>query len=178
MRHVGLLVARVIFGGYLMVHGAQKLFGWFEGSGLDKTAAGFEKRGLRPGKLTAAAAGASEFGGGLLIATGIANPLGPLAIVGTMAVASTVHRKQGAMSNKGGFELPLTNLAFAVALLSAGTGALRLGPGVPKSFARKAALGGAVLAAGAVAQMMMASRKQERQASTASVEPAEPESES
>ena len=59
MRHVGLLVARIVFGGYLFVHGAQKLFGWFEGPGLEKTGAGFEARGMRPGKVMAAVAGAS-----------------------------------------------------------------------------------------------------------------------
>jgi putative oxidoreductase len=178
MRHVGLLVARVVLGGYLMVHGAQKLFGWFDGPGLDKVAAGFEKRGLRPGKLMAAAAGAAELGGGILTATGIANPLGPLTIAGTMAVASTTHRKNGPLSNKGGFELPLTNLALAVALLSAGTGVLRLGPGAPKSFARKAALGGAVIAAGSIAQMLRASRTQEAQLAAQGVQPIEPEPES
>jgi putative oxidoreductase len=169
LRHVGLLVARVVFGGYLLIHGAQKLFGWFDGPGLDAVAAGFEKRGLRPGKLMAAVAGASEFGGGLLTATGIADPLGPLVIAGTMAVASTTHRKNGPMSGKGGFELPLTNLAMAVALMSVGPGVLRLGPHLPKSLIRKAVLGGTVLAGGSIAQMLLASAKQERQARNESV---------
>jgi putative oxidoreductase len=163
MRSVGLLVARVVFGCYLAAHGAQKLFGWFGGRGLDATGEGFASMGLRPGKLFAGTAGASEFAGGLLTATGIANPLGPLILTGTMAVASTTHRKNGAFTSKGGFELPLTNMAMAVALMSAGTGALRLGPGVPKSFARKAALGGVILAAGTVTQLLLAARKKEQQ---------------
>lgn len=163
IRSVGLLIARVIFGCYLAVHGAQKLFGWFDGPGLEATGAGFESMGMRPGKLMAAVAGASEFGGGILTATGIANPLGPLTIVGTMAVASSVHRKEGPMANKKGFELPLTNLATAVALMSAGTGVLRLGPALSKPLARKAALGAAVVVAGALAQLLLASSRQERQ---------------
>jgi putative oxidoreductase len=170
MRSIGLLVARVVFGCYLAVHGAQKLFGWFGGKGIEGTGEGFEKMGLRPGKLLAGVAGASELSGGLLTATGIANPLGPIILTGTMAVASTTLRKKGALANQGGFELPLTNLAMAVALMSAGTGVLRLGPGVPKSFARKAALGGALLAAGSVAQVLMAARKKEQQRIRDSVE--------
>ena len=162
MRHVGLLVARVVFGCYLCVHGAQKLFGWFEGPGLDATGAGFEKMGMRPGKLMGAVAGASELGGGLLTATGIADPLGPLIIAGTMTVASSTHRKKGPLAKNGGFELPLTNLAMALALMSAGTGALRLGPHLSKSFTRKALLAGAVMAGASLTQLLLASRKQEQ----------------
>jgi putative oxidoreductase len=156
MRSLGLLVSRVILGGYLAVHGAQKLFGSFGGPGLEATAAGFDGLGLRPGKLMATVAGASELGGGVLTATGVADPLGPLVIAGTMAVASTVHRQQGAMSQNGGFELPLTNLAVAVALLGSGSGRLRLGPPLSKSMTRVCALAGVALAAGSVAQMLRA----------------------
>lgn len=154
MRHLGLLLARVVFGTYLAVHGAQKLFGAFKGSGLEKTAAGFEKRGLRPGKPLAALAGAAELSGGVLTATGISAPLGPIIIAGTMAVASTTHRENGALAQDGGFELPLTNMALAIALMSSGTGALRLGPHLSKKWTSIAFLGGATLAAGAITQMM------------------------
>jgi hypothetical protein len=65
-----------------------------------------------------------------------------------------------------------------VALLSAGTGVLRLGPGAPKSFARKAALGAAVLAAGSIAQMLFASRTREAQLAAQGFQPIEPEPES
>jgi putative oxidoreductase len=156
MRHTGLLIARAVFGGYLAVHGAQKLFGSFGGPGLEATAAGFESMGMKPGKPMAALAGASELGGGILTATGIAEPLGPLAIAGTMVVASTVHRKQGPLSQNGGFELPLTNLALAIALLSSGSGRLRLGPSLPKSLTRLAFVGGAALAAVSLVKLVSA----------------------
>jgi putative oxidoreductase len=156
MRSIGLLITRVIFGSYLAVHGAQKLFGSFGGHGLEATGAGFESMGLKPGKLMAGVAGASELGGGILTATGIADPLGPLAIAGTMVVASTVHRKQGPLSTGGGYELPLTNFAVAVALLAAGPGALRLGPHLSKSATRLAVVGGAALAAVSLSQLLRA----------------------
>ncbi len=156
MRHAGLLLTRTVFGGYLAVHGAQKLFGAFGGPGLDATAAGFESMGMKPGRAMATLAGASEFGGGILTATGIAEPLGPLAIAGTMVVASAVHRKQGPMMQNGGFELPLTNFAVAIALLSSGLGRYRLGPRLPKSLIRLAVVGGAALAAGSLYQLLTA----------------------
>jgi putative oxidoreductase len=112
--------------------------------------------GMRPGKAMAALAGASELGGGILTATGIADPLGPLTIAGTMAVATAVHRKQGPLAQNGGYELPLTNLAVAVALMSSGTGRLRLGPRLPKSWTRLAVLGGGVLAALSLSQLLRA----------------------
>jgi len=154
MRHVGLLATRTIFGGYLAVHGAQKLFGAFGGAGLDTTGQAFESMGMKPGKAMAALAGASEFGGGLLTMTGIAEPLGPLTIAGTMLVASAVHRKQGPLSRDGGYELPLTNFAVAVALMSSGLGRYRLGPRLPKPLVRISVIGGTALAGISLAQLL------------------------
>ncbi|MGA2305632.1 MAG: DoxX family protein [Acidimicrobiales bacterium] len=156
MRSIGLLITRLIFGSYLAVHGAQKLFGSFGGHGLDATGAGFESMGMKPGKVMATIAGASELGGGVLTAAGIADPLGPLAIAGTMVVASTVHRKQGPLSTNGGFELPLTNFAVATALLASGPGSLRLGPHLSKSLTRLSVVGGAALAGYSLNQLLRA----------------------
>jgi putative oxidoreductase len=156
MRSIGLLITRLIFGSYLAAHGAQKLFGSFDGHGLEATGAGFESMGMKPGKVMAGLAGASELGGGVLTAAGIADPLGPLAIAGTMVVASAVHRKQGPLSANGGFELPLTNFAVAVALLASGPGNLRLGPHLSKSLTRLSVVGGAALAGFTLNQLLSA----------------------
>jgi hypothetical protein len=59
---------------HVAVHGAQKLFGAFGGPGLEKTAAGFERIGLAPGRQMAALAGAAELAGGLLTVAGAADP--------------------------------------------------------------------------------------------------------
>jgi putative oxidoreductase len=115
-RDIAVLAGRTVLGGYLAVHGAQKLFAAFEGPGLDRLATGFERQGLRPGKLMATAAGASEFGGGLLTMAGLAHPVGPIALTGTMAVAATTHRNNGPLAQKGGYELALTNLGAALVL--------------------------------------------------------------
>ena len=49
MRNVTSL-ARFVLGGYLAVHGAQKLFGAFGGNGIEGTAKGFEHLGLTPAR--------------------------------------------------------------------------------------------------------------------------------
>jgi len=154
MRQLGLFASRLVLGGYLAAHGAQMLFGSFGGHGLAATAARFESMGMRPGRAMAVLAGASELGGGILTVAGIGYPLGPLAIAGTMAVATSVHRTSGPLAQEGGYELPLTNLALAVGSMSAGPGRFRAGPGLPKRLARLAFVGGAGLAAVSVAQVL------------------------
>ena len=156
MRNVALLGTRLVLGSYLAVHGAQKLFGTFGGSGLDKAGAGFDRIGLRPGRTMAIAAGISELGGGVLTAAGIADPAGPLAIMGAMSVAATTHRAKGPLNARGGFELPLTNLAAAATLAAVGPGKFRIGPSLPRPLALAAAVGGGLLAAGLVARMLTA----------------------
>src|SRR4051794_16271800 len=151
MRNITSL-ARVVLGGYLATHGAQKLFGAFGGPGIEGTATGFEHIGLTPAREMAMLAGAAEFGGGILTATGIADPLGPIAIAGAMTVATVVHRKAGPMSASGGFELPLTNLALAGVLIAAGSRGRRLGSSLPKSLTAAVAIGAAALTGVAVAK--------------------------
>jgi putative oxidoreductase len=167
MRDVILLGGRLVLGGYLAVHGAQKLFGAFGGSGLDKAGAGFERIGLTPGKPMAALAGVTELGGGLLTAAGVADPAGPLAIMGAMTVASATHRASGPLAANRGFELPLTNLAAAAVLAASGPGRLRLSPPLSRRLTALAAAGGALLAAGSLARMLTAARAQSVSSGTA-----------
>ncbi len=156
MRNAALLGTRLVLGGYLAVHGAQKLFGLFGGPGLEKAGAGFDRIGLRPGRQMAAAAGITELAGGVLTAAGVGDPAGPLAIMGAMSVAATTHRANGPLAAKGGFELPLTNMAAAAILAAGGPGRFRLGPSLPRPLAAVAAAGGALLAAGLLTRMLTA----------------------
>jgi putative oxidoreductase len=117
MRDLGLLVLRLTVGGLLAGHGAQKLFGWFGGFGLKGTAGWIESLGLKPGQLWAAGAALSEFGGGTLTALGLFHPLGPIATMGAMVMATTkVHWGKPIWAMAGGAELPVTNMAAVVAL--------------------------------------------------------------
>ena len=162
MRDSTLLGLRLTLGGYLAVHGAQKLFGSFDGPGLDKTGVGFARLGLKPGKAFAALAGGSEFAGGILTATGAAYPVGPLIVAGTMAVASLTHADKGPMLQKGGFELPASNLAAAIVLIGTGPGRYSLdrliGLRLPKGLTRLTVLGGAALTAYSAVQVVKTKR--------------------
>ena len=125
--NLGLLVLRVVVGVLFAGHGAQKLFGAFGGAGIEGTAAGFEKGGLRPGRLHAWAAGFAEAGGGLLLALGLVTPFAAVALIAVMTAAiATVHAPNGVWVTKGGYEYNLVLIAVAVALAGAGPGAWSL----------------------------------------------------
>ena len=168
MRSLGVLIVRLVVGGLLAGHGAQKLFGWFGGAGLQGTAGWMESMGMRPGTAWARIAGGSELGGGLLTALGFLNPLGPIAAMGAMSMAwAKVHLGNPVWSTKGGAELPLTNLAVLSALTLAGPGRLSvdslLGIRVPRLF-------GLAALAGMLATVYLAARP-EVDAGTATVNP-------
>lgn len=146
----GLLIARLALGLALAAHGAQKLFGWFGGHGLAGTGGYFESLGFHPGRTFAAAAGFSEFVGGLLVALGFLGPVGPAIMIAPMLVASlTVHRGKGFFNTSGGFELPFVYAAGALALAITGFGALSLDAQLGLTELWSPGLRAAVLAAGA-----------------------------
>jgi putative oxidoreductase len=123
MTDLARLIVRLVVGGLLAGHGAQKLFGWFEGPGPQGTEGMMQSMNMRPPRFWATLAGGSEFGGGLLTALGALNPLGPLGIMGAMSMATAkVHWGKPIWAGKGGAELPLTNLASAAALALVGPG--------------------------------------------------------
>ncbi len=59
----GRLLIRVVVGMSLAGQGVQKLFGWFDGPGLQGTAAGFRRLPYRTPRFMAVAAGAAETAG-------------------------------------------------------------------------------------------------------------------
>lgn len=123
----GLFIIRALIGLLLFAHGTQKLFGWFDGHGLDGTGGFFDSVGHRPGRMMAAAAGASEAGGGLLLFFGLLTPLGAAMVIGVMVVAAvSVHGDNGLWATNGGYELPLTNAVVAAGLGFTGAGSFSL----------------------------------------------------
>jgi putative oxidoreductase len=116
-RDAGVLLLRLTAGGLMAGHGAQKLFGWFGGYGLEGTSGWLESMGMKPGRRWAIAAGGSEFGGGLLTALGLMHPIGPISMLGSMAVATRkVHWGKPIWVTEGGAELPVINIAVGIAL--------------------------------------------------------------
>ncbi|HEX2913682.1 MAG TPA: DoxX family protein [Chloroflexia bacterium] len=123
MKSLALLLLRLVTGAFLAGHGAQKLFGSFGGHGLKGTAGWLESTGLKPGKTWALLGGGSEFTGGLLLVLGFLNPVGSLAALGAMGMASTkFHWGKPIWVTSGGAELPVTNMAVATAIALAGPG--------------------------------------------------------
>ena len=121
---LGLLVLRLVIGALLFAHGAQKLFGWFGGYGLSGTSGLFESQfRLRPARFWTVAAGASEAVGGLLLALGLLNPLGPVAIFAAMLVAAILAHWPRFWAHEGGIEFPVVLMAASVAAAVGGPGA-------------------------------------------------------
>lgn len=117
------LLARVTIGLLFVGHGTQKLFGWFDGGGPEKTGEMFDSIGLRPGRRNALAAGAAEAGGGLLFAFGAATPLAAAALSGAMITAiKTVHWEKGVWMSSGGYEYNLVLLMAVFGLTENGPG--------------------------------------------------------
>jgi putative oxidoreductase len=111
-------IVRLAQGSLMAGHGAQKLFGSFGGPGLEGTSGFMEMLGMRPGRPWAYLAGLSEFGGGVLTALGLLNPLGPLGIIGSMSMATRkAHWGKPVWMTEGGAELPLLNIAVSTALM-------------------------------------------------------------
>ena len=127
MVSIGRLLLRLTVGGFFVGHGTQKLFGWFGGNGLDATAEGFEKIGLRPGRSNAIAAGAAETGGGALLAAGLATPVAASVLTATMLTAiHRVHLKNGPWLSNGGYEYNAVLIAALLAISEVGPGELSL----------------------------------------------------
>ncbi|MDV5169764.1 DoxX family protein [Photobacterium rosenbergii] len=119
------LALRVPAGIIFIAHGAQKLFGWFGGYGLEGTGKWMASIGLEPGFLMALMAGGAEFFGGLFILLGLLTRPTALVLAVTMLVAIvTVHLDNGLFMSNGGYEFGLALLAMSVSLLVSGAGRL------------------------------------------------------
>lgn len=118
------VVLRVPVGTILAAHGAQKLFGWFGGYGLEGTGQFMASIGLEPGYFMALMAGSAEFFGGIALVLGLLTR--PAAIVSafTMLIAiMAVHIGNGLFMSNNGFEYALVLLATTIAIAIQGGGA-------------------------------------------------------
>lgn len=119
------LALRLVAGAIFIGHGAQKLFGWFGGGGLEGTGQWMGSIGLEPGYLMALLAGGAEFFGGILLVLGLLTRPAALACAFTMVVAIVVvHLDNGFFMKNGGYEFGLALLAMSVALVLRGAGSL------------------------------------------------------
>ena len=156
---LGLLALRLGFGAAAASHGAQKLFGWFGGYGIEGTGGFFESVGFTPGKRNATLAGLAEFGGGTAVVLGLATGPAGAALTGNMAVASSLHGFDKFYGQDGGPETALTYGLVGSVLTLTGAGRYSLdhltGHLLDKPWMRVVAY---VSAAGAAAAIISARR--------------------
>jgi putative oxidoreductase len=120
-------LVRITTGLLLIPHGAQKLFGWFGGYGLDATGQYFESTlSMSPGIVFATLAGLVEVVGGLALMLGLFTRPAALAVAVLMGVALSVHVPNGFFWTEGGFEYPLMWGLLAVAIIFRGGGRFSL----------------------------------------------------
>jgi putative oxidoreductase len=119
----GLTALRIPVGIIFVAHGAQKLFGWFGGYGLEGTGGYMASLGLEPGYLMALLAGSAEFFGGLALVVGLLVRPAAAALAFAMIVAIfSVHIDHGLFMSNNGYEFALALLAASVALAISGAG--------------------------------------------------------
>ena len=123
----GLTVLRIVAGLTFAAHGAQKLFGWFGGYGLEGVGQWMESIGLAPGYLMALMAGSAEFFGGLALILGLlVRPAAAMLAVTMLVAIVTVHLANGFFMSNNGSEFALALLAISLALVIEGAGKLSL----------------------------------------------------
>ena len=117
------LALRIPVGILFMAHGAQKLFGWFGGYGLEGTGQWMDSIGLSPGYLMALLAGGAEFFGGLALIIGLlVRPASAVLAVAMLVAIFSVHIGNGLFMSNNGYEFGLALLAVSVSLLFSGAG--------------------------------------------------------
>ena len=117
------LALRLPVGIIFIAHGAQKLFGWFGGYGLEGTAQWLGSIGLAPGYLMALLAGGAEFFGGLALVLGLLVRPAAAALAFAMLVAIfSVHIDKGLFMANNGYEFALVMFAASLSLLVSGAG--------------------------------------------------------
>ncbi|WP_019616105.1 DoxX family protein [Psychromonas ossibalaenae] len=116
------LTIRIPLGIVLSAHGAQKLFGWFGGYGLEGTGQWMASIGFEPGMLMALLAGSGEFFGGIALMFGLLTRPAAAVTAFTMLIAMTVHWGNGLFLADNGYEFALILLFASVSLAIQGAG--------------------------------------------------------
>nr|WP_235998813.1 DoxX family protein [Qaidamihabitans albus] len=130
---LGLLVLRLVLGGTMVVHGLQKLFGWFGGPGIGGFADALESFGYTTQTtLLSWVTALAEVTGGALLVVGLFTPLGAAAVLGVAANIVFVKFGDGFFMGDGsGYEYELMLGAAAFALMFTGSGRIALDKNTP-----------------------------------------------
>jgi putative oxidoreductase len=121
-----LTVLRVFLGAMIFAHGFNKAF---RGGRIGGTSTWFASIGMRPARLNALLAAATEMGAGALLVVGLLTSLASAAVVALMTVAIvTVHWRNGFfVFNKGqGIEYCLAVIVLSIAVATFGPGRISI----------------------------------------------------
>ena len=147
---LGLLLLRVAVGVVAMAHGLSRLFGWWNGTGLD----GFQNELLNPAnpaigfaadaaKPLAAGIALAETIGGLMVIVGLLTPIGASAILAVALLAAAFKT-----TIAGGFEFfaSANGVEFELMMAAAAAAIILTGPGLysldyPRGWARRPFVG-------------------------------------
>lgn len=134
--NLALLLLRIVVGGVMLAHGAQKVF-QFTVAG---TAASFEKMGVPAAAIVGPSVAWLELIGGALIILGLLTRLvAALLAVDMLGALFLVHLNAGIFVAEGGFEFVAVLAAVLLALVLAGPGKLALDAAVmPRLRSRSA----------------------------------------
>ncbi len=131
------LILRAPIGLILAAHGAQKLFAWFGGYGLEGTGQWMASMGMTPGYLMALLAGSAEFFGGLALVLGlVTRPAAAISAFTMLVAIFAVHIGNGLFMSNNGYEYALTLLVALVAVVVQGSGSLSLDNLIAKKLNR------------------------------------------
>lgn len=122
---LSLLILRIVVGVVFIAHGAQKLFGAFEGPGLDAVVG-------QMGAPLGYAVSIGEFFGGIGLVIGFLSRFSAAALIVIMIGAIvTVHGANGFFMSNGGFEYNWALLGLLAPILIAGPGQYSVGRFLP-----------------------------------------------
>ena len=119
---LGLLILRLTLFVVMAFHGTQKLFGWWQGGGLDRAEAFFASQGFRPPRLMALIAGVTECVGAVLLGAGALTVLGVAMLTGVLTNVISLHWRNGLDGRRHGCEFELMLLAGVIAVGFCGPG--------------------------------------------------------
>lgn len=122
---VALFLLRAVVGVVFFAHGAQKVFGWFGGHGLEATVSGMTKNGMPV--IVPYLVSYGELAAGLGLIVGLLTRIAAAGMfIEMLGAVLIVHAKNGFFSETHGFEFPLTLCIASLAVLILGPGAYSL----------------------------------------------------
>jgi putative oxidoreductase len=114
----GITLLRIVTGLTFAAHGAQKLFGWFGGYGLEGVAQWMESIGM---------AGSAEFFGGLALVVGLlVRPAAISLLIAMLVAIFSVHWVNGFFMSANGYEYAMILALISATLVIEGAGKLSL----------------------------------------------------